>query len=292
MDFASTHGTAGGGNAASVYAEGYAARLRAALVPFALVAVAVLGLRGQALSRARGRNRAVAVKLGLLADGEAVAALRRALGGIGGLLAWERRATRVAGQMGWQLRTRARGMARKEEKARERGGEAADDVFAAIEAELRGGGWGAWAAGGAPEGREDVKAAPADDGIMPRREGVRYALPSLPTVVWKDVPRRVGGRSASRGRAARLRVTVWPEEVMSARENAAQGERRARRLGKLDGRSWMEAERREGAVRRDDDLGESAEAMRARWAREAREAVGRYRAARAMREAGSAREPP
>ena len=79
---------------------------------------------------------------------------------------------------------------------------------------------------------------------------------------------------------------------MSARENAAQDERRARRLGKLEGRSWMEAERRERAVRRDDDLGESAEVMRARWAREAREAVGRYRAARALREAGCAREPP
>ena len=79
---------------------------------------------------------------------------------------------------------------------------------------------------------------------------------------------------------------------MSARENAAQDERRARRQGKLEGRSWMEAERRERAARRNADLGESAEAMRARWAREAREAVGRYRAARAMQEAGSAREPP
>ena len=279
MDFAATQSERTGAESSdygSAYARRYLARLRAALVPFALAAVALVGVEGAAWRRARGRNRAVAVKLAWLGCERRVAELRKALGGIGGLLAWERRATRVAGEIDWKMRMRAvqerraaeRGAASKAKRARW------DAEFEAIATGLR---------------RElDDEAA---NGVEPRQEagariGVRAVLPGVPGVAWR-VERDCGPvrRSPRRG-AARLRVSVWPEELMSARENAAQEERRARRAARLGGaesrRSWVEDERREAAARRSEDVGESPEAMRARWKREADEGVERFRAARAM----------
>ena len=238
----------------------YPDRLARALVPFALVCVGIVGLRGRELARARRRNRAVAVKLALLGDAEAVAALRERLGGLRALLAWERRARWRVEHMSWRARQSAfraaiHGAPRVPEREAAESAAACSgevpcgraecaDVFCRLLRDAQG------LERDGTEGVGDV-AGTAGRQAECRGPGARYgfALPALPGVPGRAEARAgAGTRRASRRRRAVVRV--WPCELMSAAENAREDARRARRETDLAARrTHVEAALREARAR-------------------------------------------
>ena len=246
----------------------YPDRLRAALVPFALTCTGVLELRGWARRRARVRNRAVAMKLALLADAEATARLRERLGGLRALLAWERRAARRVDHMSWRARQSAfraaihgkprvgkPGVVAKACSGEEPCGRTeCEDVFCRLLREAR---------GGDPMDRTDGVGR-ADERGEELDEKLHFALPSLPCVPGLGHVRPTEGRSHGRERSRRVRVVrVWPCELMSAAENAREAGRRERRLQTLAARrSHVEAGVREARARCLQELDNAAKGIR------------------------------